>query len=165
MGEPIRLMIELGEDQDLKALFAHTVGAKMFLASTDGYGFVCPEDEMLATKRAGKQVLSVSGTAMAEICTPAVGDRVAVIGENRKLLVFEASDLPEMPRGKGVKLQSYKDGGLLDAVFFSVAAGLTWTDSAGRVRQVPEWREYEGKRAGAGRLAPRGFSRSGRFSD
>lgn len=163
MGEPIRLMLELGEDQDIIALTAHTPGAKMLVASTDGHGFIVSEDEMIATKRAGKQVLAVSGAAFANVCTPVDGDRVAVIGENRKLLVFNIDEVPEMTRGKGVKLQSYKDGGLLDAVVFSKDEGLTWTDSAGRTRTVPEWKEHVGKRATSGRVAPRGFSKSGKF--
>jgi topoisomerase IV subunit A len=163
MGEPIRLMIELGEDQDIIALIAYTAGAKMLVASTDGHGFIVSEDEMIATKRAGKQVLAVSGAAFANVCTPADGDRVAVIGENRKLLIFNAEEVPEMSRGKGVKLQAYKDGGLLDAVVFDKNEGLTWTDSAGRTRTVPEWKEYVAKRATSGRVAPRGFSKSGKF--
>jgi topoisomerase-4 subunit A len=163
MGEPIRLMIELGEDQDLIALFAYTPGAKMLVASTDGHGFIVNEDDMIAAKRAGKQVLAVSGMAMAQVCAPADGDRVAVIGENRKLLIFNRDEVPEMSRGKGVKLQSYKDGGLLDAVVFAKDEGLSWTDTAGRTRTVPEWKEFVGKRASSGRLAPRGFSRSGKF--
>jgi topoisomerase-4 subunit A len=163
MGEPIRLMIELGEDQDLIAMFAYTAGAKMLVASSDGYGFIVPEDEMLATKRAGKQVLAVSGMAFAQVCTAADGDHVAVIGENRKLLVFTIDELPEMARGKGVRLQAYKDGGLSDAVCFNKADGLTWVDSSGRTRVVAEWREHLAKRATSGRTAPRGFSRSGRF--
>ncbi|MDX2234903.1 MAG: DNA topoisomerase IV subunit A [Hyphomonadaceae bacterium] len=163
MGEPIRLMIELGEDQDLIALFALTPGARMLVASSDGYGFVVAEDEMVATKRAGKQVLTVSGMAFAQVCTEVHGDHVAVVGENRKLLVFPLDELPEMARGKGVKLQSYKDGGLSDAVVFSAEDGLTWTDASGRTRAVLEWRDHLAKRATSGRTAPRGFSRSGRF--
>lgn len=163
MGEPIRLMIELGEDQDLIALFAFTPGAKMLVASTDGYGFIVSEDEMLATKRAGKQMLAVSGVAYAQVCTPVDGDHVAVVGENRKLLVFPIEELPEMTRGKGVKLQSYKDGGLSDAVVFTAVEGLSWIDSAGRTRSLPDWREHLAKRATSGRTAPKGFSRSGKF--
>jgi len=163
MGEPIRLMIELGEDQDLIALIAFTPGSKMLVASSDGHGFVVTEDEMVAAKRAGKQVLAVSTMAFAQVCTPVDGDMVAVIGENRKLLVFPLDEVPEMSRGKGVKLQAYKDGGLLDAVVFKKADGLSWIDSAGRTRSVAEWKEHVGKRASSGRVAPRGFSRSGKF--
>jgi topoisomerase-4 subunit A len=163
MGEPIRLMIELSEDQDIIALFAHTLGAKRIVASTDGYGFVVPEDELLATKRAGKQVLNVAGVDLAQVCVPVEGDQIAVIGQNKKLLIFALSELPDMARGKGVKLQSYQKDGLLDVTTFNKADGLAWIDAAGRVRAVPEWKEYRGARAGAGKAAPKGFSRSGRF--
>lgn len=164
MGEPLRLMIELSEDQNIIEVFAHEPGARRLVASSDGFGFIVPEDELIATKRAGKQVLNVTGADVACVCAPALGDRIATIGENRKLLVFDASELPEMPKGRGVKLQAFKDGGLKDAVSFTASAGLTWTDGAGRVRAVPEWREFEAKRASAGRVAPRGFARSGKFN-
>lgn len=94
-----------------------------------------------------------------------MGDQVAVIGERKKLLIFPLAELPEMTRGKGVKLQSYHDRGLADVKVFDKAEGLTWEDSAGRVRAVAEWKEFRGKRGGAGKVAPKGFSRSGRFSD
>jgi topoisomerase-4 subunit A len=87
-----------------------------------------------------------------------------VIGENRKLVCFPLAEVPEMARGKGVKLQAYKDGGLADLTSFAEVDGLGWTDTSGRRRTLPEWREYVGKRASAGRLAPKGFPRSGRFS-
>jgi topoisomerase-4 subunit A len=160
-GEPIRLSIELGDIDEAVALFVYQEGAQRLVASNEGYGFIVGEDEMLASKRSGKQVLS--GRAMA--ASPVIGDQVAVIGQNRKLLIFPASELPEMVRGKGVKLQSYHDGGLSDAKVFAKAEGLTWEDSAGRVRVVADWTDYKGKRGGAGRVAPKGFSRSGRFSD
>jgi topoisomerase-4 subunit A len=160
-GEPIRLAIELGDIDEAVALFAYEEGAKRLVASHEGYGFIVAEDEMLATKRSGKQVLNGRAMAAAKV----VGDQIAVIGQNRKLLIFPLKELPEMARGKGVKLQSYHDGGLADAKAFDKAEGLTWEDSAGRIRQVPEWSDYRGKRGQAGRLAPKGFSRSGRFSD
>ena len=116
---------------------------------------------MLASKRSGKQILTGRAMQAAKV----IGEQVAVIGQNRKLLVFPLSDLPEMTRGKGVKLQSYHDGGLSDVKVFDKDEGLSWEDSAGRVRAVPEWKDYKGKRASAGRIAPKGFSRSGRFSD
>jgi topoisomerase-4 subunit A len=163
-GEPIRLMIELEERHAIIAMFAFEEGARRLLAGDEGYGFVVKDEELLSTRKAGKQVLNV-GEGRACVAAPAAGDRVAVIGENRKLLVFKADELPEMSRGKGVKLQSYKDGGLSDAVLFFAADGLSWIDSAGRVRAVPEWKDYVAKRATSGRIAPRGFSRSGKFKD
>jgi topoisomerase-4 subunit A len=117
---------------------------------------------MLATKRSGKQVLN--GRAM-QAAKVGEGDQVAVIGERKKLLVFPLSDLPEMNRGKGVKLLSYHDSGLADVKVFGKDEGLNWEDSAGRIRAVAEWKDVRGKRGGAGKLAPKGFSRSGRFSD
>jgi topoisomerase-4 subunit A len=162
-GEPIRLMIELGEDQDILAMFPLAAGQKRLLASSDGYGFIVAEDELVATKKAGKQVLNPGDGARAAVCAPVRGDHVAVIGDNRKLLVFALEELPEMGRGKGVKLQSYAQGGLSDAATFPAAEGLTWIDAGGRVRQTPEWREHLAKRAQAGKVAPKGFSRSGKF--
>ena len=160
-GEPIRLSVELGDIDEAVALFTYEEGAKRFVASHEGYGFVVGEDEMLASKRSGKQILTGRAMAAAKV----EGDQVAIIGQNRKLLIFPLSELPEMARGKGVKLQAYHDGGLADAKVFAKAGGLTWEDSAGRVRVVAEWADYKGKRGGAGRIAPKGFSRSGRFSD
>jgi len=107
-------------------------------------------------------VLNVDG-AGAAACLEADGDHLAVIGDNGKLLIFPLSDLPQMARGKGVKLQSYRQGGLRDATVFFASDGATWTDGAGRVRAWIEWRDWLGRRAGAGRLAPKGFPASKRF--
>jgi topoisomerase-4 subunit A len=160
-GEPIRLQIELGDIDEAVALFKYEEGSKRVVASHEGYGFVVAESEMLAAKRSGKQILNGRAMQAAKVA----GDLVAVIGERKKLLVFPLSELPEMTRGKGVKLQSYADRGLADVKVFDKDEGLTWEDSAGRVRAVPEWKDYRGKRASAGKAAPKGFSRSGRFSD
>lgn len=160
-GEPIRLQIDLGDIDEAVALFVHDPQGKRLVASHDGYGFVVAETDMVAQKRSGKQVLN--GRAMA---APAVtGDRVATIGQNRKLLVFKLEEVPEMARGRGVKLQAFHDGGLADATVFAKDEGLAWTDSAGRNRVVETWKDHVGKRGAAGRVAPKGFSRSGRFSD
>jgi topoisomerase IV subunit A len=163
LGEPLRTMVELGDEHAVIALFAHRPGVKRLLASAEGYGFIVAEEELIATKRGGKQVLNVDD-GKAAVCLEVAGDHVAVIGDNRKLLCFALSETPEMARGKGVKLQSYKDGGLLDVTTFAGAEGLACIDSSGRKRAVSEWREYLGKRAQAGRLAPKGFSRSGKFT-
>ncbi|MBX3429102.1 MAG: DNA topoisomerase IV subunit A [Hyphomonadaceae bacterium] len=160
-GEPIRLSIELGDIDEVVALFKYEEGSKRLVASHEGYGFVVAEGEMLATKRSGKQVLNGRAMQAAKV----IGDQVAVIGERKKLLIFPLTELPEMARGKGVKLQSYHDRGLADVKVFDKAEGLSWEDSAGRIRAVPEWKDFRGKRGGAGKLAPKGFSRSGRFSD
>jgi topoisomerase-4 subunit A len=160
-GEPIRLSIELGDIDEAVALFKYEEGAKRVVASHEGYGFVIAESEMLATKRSGKQILNGRAMQAAKV----EGDQVAVIGERKKLLVFPLAELPDMTRGKGVKLQSYHDRGLADIKVFAKDEGLSWEDSAGRIRAVPEWKEYRGKRGTAGKVAPKGFSRSGRFSD
>ena len=160
-GEPVRLSIELGDIDEAVALFKYEEGGKRVVASHEGYGFLIAESEMVASKRSGKQILNGRAVAAAKV----EGDHVAVIGERKKLLVFPLDELPEMNRGKGVKLQSYHDRGLADVKVFAKDEGLTWEDSAGRIRAVPEWKEYRGKRGSAGKVAPKGFSRSGRFSD
>jgi topoisomerase IV subunit A len=118
----------------------------------------------VAQTRAGKQVLNLRDGARTQVCRVVAGDHVAVVGENRKLLVFALEELPEMSRGKGVRLQKYKDGGLVDAITFNLAAGLTWKDPAGRTRTEPNLEEWLAKRATAGRMAPRGFPRDNHFT-
>ncbi|MCC5984991.1 MAG: DNA topoisomerase IV subunit A [Rhodobacteraceae bacterium] len=164
MGEPVRLMVDLPNEAGIVDLFVHRPGARLLVASSAGDGFVVPADEVLAQTRTGKQVLNVRAPVEARCCHALRGDHVAVVGENRKLLVFPASDLPEMTRGKGVRLQKYKDGGLSDVTSFDLAAGLSWKDPAGRTRTEPDLSEWLGKRAGAGRMAPRGFPRNNRFT-
>jgi topoisomerase-4 subunit A len=147
------------------AVFAHNPERKLLLVSTDGRGFVVSEAELLANTRKGKQVMNVSAPVEAKLCVAAAGDRVAIIGENRKLLIFPASEIPELPRGKGVRLQRYRDGNVSDARMFNAADGLTWMDSSGRsfTRSLDELRDWIGDRAQAGRLPPQGFPRNNRF--
>jgi topoisomerase-4 subunit A len=163
MGEPIRLMVDLPNEAEMVDLFIHKPGRKLLLASTAGDGFVVAEDEVLAQTRTGKQVLNVKPGVQARVCRPVDGDHVACVGENRKVLVFPLDELPEMTRGKGVRLQKYKDGGLSDARTFTLTEGLSWLDPAGRTRTETDLGEWIGKRAGAGRMAPRGFPRDNRF--
>jgi topoisomerase IV subunit A len=158
-GEPLRLMIDLDDRVGIVDVFVHRPGAKRVIASKAGYGFVLPEEEAIAYRRAGKQVLN----GVAAVSLPAAGDHLAVIGDNGKLLIFPLAELPEMPRGKGVKLQAYREGGLRDAAVFAAEEGMTSVDASGRTRQWPDWREWVGRRAGAGRLAPRGFPATKRF--
>jgi topoisomerase-4 subunit A len=162
-GEPFRLMIDIEETADAVELFLHEAGRKLLVASSGGHGFIVVEDEVLASTRKGRQVLNVAANEEAAICTPVDGDSVAVIGDNRKLLLFPVKELPEMPRGKGVRLQRYKDGGLADAKIFKKKEGLAYTDSADRTFTLTELREWWGERAQAGRLPPKGFPKSGRF--
>ncbi len=164
MGEPVRLMVDLPNEAGIVALFVHRPGAKRLVASDAGDGFVVPEDEVVAQTRAGRQVLNVKGAVKALVCRSVEGDHVASVGENRKLLVFPVSELPEMGRGKGVRLQKFKDGGLSDARAFTLAEGLSWLDPAGRTRTVADLEEWIGARAASGRMAPRGFPQDNRFT-
>ena len=164
MGEPVRLSVDLPNEAAIVTLMIHRPGAKLLVASSAGDGFLVPMDEVVAQTRAGKQVLNVRAPARANVCIPAAGDHVAVVGENRKMLVFPLEELPEMARGKGVRLQKYKDGGLSDATTFVLEEGLSWLDPAGRTRTERDLADWTAKRAGAGRMAPRGFPRDNRFT-
>ena len=162
MGEPVRLMVDLPNDSEIVDLQIFRPGEKLLVASTAGDGFVVASDEVLAQTRAGKQVLSLGAGVKTAICRKVVGDHVAVVGDNRKVLVFPLAELPEMAKGKGVRLQKYKDGGLSDATTFVLAAGLAWKDPAGRTRTETDLAEWQAARATAGRMAPRGFPRDNR---
>ena len=163
-GEPLRLMVDLPNDQDVVALFVHRPGQRLVVASADGRGFVVSEDDVVAQTRNGKQVLNLGTQAEAAACAPVRGDAVAVIGENRKILAFPLSELPEMSRGRGVKMQSYRDGGLSDVTTFDLKKGLSWKTGAG-IRTETGLEGYLGRRGQAGRAAMRGFPRSNRFGN
>ena len=164
-GEPVRLMADLDEGADIVAVWPYAAGEKMLVATTDARGFVVGQDEMLSSTRKGRAVLNVDAPAKARLAIPAAGDHVATIGENRKMLVFPLSQVPEMARGKGVRLQRYKDGDLSDARVFALADGMTWRDSAGRTFTLAkaDLKEWIGMRAEAGRLPPKGFPKNNRF--
>jgi topoisomerase-4 subunit A len=164
-GEPIRLFIDLEQEADFVTAFPFRGGRKFLLASGAGRGFVVGEDECIANTRKGKQVLNVSPPDEARAIATVEGELVAVVGENRKMLIFPLEQVPEMARGRGVRLQRYKDGGLSDVTTFAAADGLTWIDPAGRVftlasKDLADWR---GNRADAGRLAPKGFPKINKF--
>ena len=164
-GEPLRLMIDLPNDHEIVSLMVHQADRKLLVASTDGRGFMIPENDVLAQTRNGKQILNVSGKVEAigcRIIDPG-HDTVAVIGKNRKLLVFDMEELPEMARGRGVILQKYRDGGLSDIKTFAKAEGLTWQIDD-RTRTEHDLSGWIGKRAQAGRMPPAGFPRSNKFS-
>ena len=163
MGEPLRLMVDLPNEAGIITIFTHRPGRKLLVASDAGDGFIVPEDDVVAQTRSGKQVLNVRGDVRATVCRPVKGDTIAVVGDNRKVLVFGIDELPEMGRGKGVRLQRYKDGGLSDATTFDLADGLSWLDPAGRTRTETDLAEWQAKRASAGRMAPRGFPRDNKF--
>ncbi|MFM9864824.1 MAG: DNA topoisomerase IV subunit A [Micropepsaceae bacterium] len=161
-GEPVRLMCDLENDQDIVALFVHEPGRKLLIASSSGRGFVVPEDEVIAQKKGGRQVMNVDPLEEAKVCTPASGDHVAFIGDNRKMVIFKLADVPEMAKGKGVALQKYKDGGLVDATAFVYGDGLL--DYNGRTWEKSELSDYRGERAQAGRLVPKGWPKNGKFA-
>jgi topoisomerase IV subunit A len=164
MGEPLRLIVDLPNEAGIVDLLIHKPGRKLLVASSAGDGFVVPEDEIVAQTRSGKQVLNLRDPARAQVCRPVTGDHVACVGENRKVLVFALDELPELTRGKGVRLQKYKDGGLSDATTFTLSEGLSWLDPAGRTRTETDLTEWQAKRASSGRMAPRGFPRDNRFT-
>jgi topoisomerase IV subunit A len=164
-GEPLKLMVDLEENHELVEVFVHQPGRRLLVASTVGNGFVVPEDEVVAMTRKGKQVLNLTEPEEAVVCVPVDGDQVAVMGENRKMLVFGLEEVNEMTRGKGVRLQKYKDAGLADVRVFARDAGLTWLDGAGRTFTLNygDLSEWIGVRAQAGQMAPKGFPRSNKF--
>ena len=164
-GEPIRLFIDLEQEADIISVFRYQGGRKLLAASRQGRGFIAPEDECVANTRKGKQVLNVKAPDAGRAVAPVEGDLVAAIGENRKMVIFPIEQVPEMTRGRGVRLQRYRDGGLSDIKTFEVEKGLSWADSAGRIfnlslKELGDWR---GNRADAGRLAPKGFPKTNRF--
>ena len=161
-GEAIRTFIDLPPDADIAVMFVHVPGRKLLLAATSGHGFITAEDDAIAMTKNGKRVMNVKPGIEAAVARPADGDHVAVVGDNRKLLIFPVSELPEMARGQGVYLQRYKDGGLADAVAFVWKEGLT--DQNGRNFPPPELKEWKGERSQAGRIVPRGWAKSGKFA-
>ena len=162
-GEPLRLMIDLPNEHDIVALFPYRPGLKLLIAADDGRGFVVDGEEALAQTRAGKQVLTPAAGARAAICAPAEGDMAAFVGDNRRMLVVERSEIPEMTRGRGVILQRHRAGGLADAKVFSSAEGLSWRQGENRTRTEFDLTPWRGARGAAGRGVPQGFPRSNRF--
>jgi topoisomerase-4 subunit A len=164
-GDPLRIMVDLDAGQDIVALYVHDSKRKLLLVNTDGYGFVAPEKDIVANTRKGKQVMNLSEPTELQMAVEVKGDMIAIVGRNRKLLLFPISQVAEMARGKGVRLQRYKDGGAADVTTFVAADGLTWSDSAGRQynRSLDELAEWRGERAQAGRMAPQGFPRTNKF--
>ncbi|MGO6784570.1 DNA topoisomerase IV subunit A [Rhizobium ruizarguesonis] len=165
-GEPLRIMVDMDNDQAVLTAFLHDPSRKQLIVSTAGNGFVVPEAELVANTRKGKQIMNVALPEETQLLVPVSGDHVAVVGENRKLLVFPLAQVPEMSRGKGVRLQRYKDGGISDVRCFAISNGLIWEDSAGRTftKNKDELAEWLADRATAGRTVPKGFPRSGKFA-
>ena len=163
MGEPLRLMVDIPDEALIVNLITFRPGQKLLVASSTGDGFVVTHDDVVAQTKSGKQILNTKREAVAKVCHNICGDHVAVVGENRKVLIFPVSEIPEMVRGKGVRLQKYKDGGLSDITTFNLSEGLTWLDPAGRTRSETNLEDWTGKRATAGRMAPRGFPKNNKF--
>ena len=163
-GEPVRLFIDL-EDADVVAALAYQGGRKFLVASYQGNGFVVAEDECLGTTRKGKQVLNLKTPDKARAMTTVEGELAAAIGENRKMVIFPLSQAPEMGRGRGVRLQRYKEKGLSDVTTFKADDGLSWNDAAGRSFTLPmkELKDWQGNRSDAGRIAPKGFPKNNKF--
>ncbi len=164
-GEPLRLLIDLENTEDILNAFVVTptqTDQQFLLTSTEGRGFIINAKDALAQTKAGKQILVITDNEKARGCLAVTGDQIAVIGENRKLLVFPIKDIPVMNRGKGVTLQKYRDGKMSDITIFSAEHGLSWV-RAGKAYTEKDLRTWQGKRAGAGRLAPIGFPRTNKF--
>ncbi len=163
-GDPVRMMIDMEGDADIVSLFVSKGGRKFLVAGQDGQGFVVNEDDCVANTRKGKQVLNVTAPNKAAVITTVAGDTVAVIGENRKMVIFPLDQIPEMARGRGVRLQRYKDKGLSDVMTFVNKDGMTWKDTAGREQSLTskELNDWRGNRGDAGRLA-NGFPKSNKF--
>ena len=163
MGEPIRLMVDIPDEAKIVNIMPYIPDQRLLLASSAGDGFIVRHDDVIAQTKNGKQILNVKGNSVAKVCRNVNGDHIAVVGENRKVLIFSITELPEMVRGKGVRLQKYKEGGLSDITTFDLSNGLSWLDPAGRTRTETNLEEWTGKRATAGRMAPRGFPRNKKF--
>jgi topoisomerase-4 subunit A len=161
-GQPVRLLAELTNEDDVAAMFIPIEGKRYLVASSAGRGFLVPAAELAAEKRTGRQVMNLKPGEEAVQCVMADGDHIAVVGTNRKLLIFPLEQVPEMARGGGVILQRYRDGGLADAKVFRLAEGLSWR-LGDKTRTETNLREWIGTRAQAGRLPPNGFPRAGRF--
>ena len=165
-GDPVRLLVDIDEGAEIVTAWQHKAGQKLLFASSAGRGFIALSDDTIANTRKGRQVLNLDERELARFVVPVEGDYVAAIGENRKLLCFRLSEMVEMSRGKGVRIQKYKDGGMADIKAFKLSEGLTWKDTAGRTWTVgkPDIKEWIGSRADAGRLPPKGFPKSNKFS-
>ncbi|MGA8401100.1 MAG: DNA topoisomerase IV subunit A [Stellaceae bacterium] len=162
-GEPLRLMIDLANEHEIVAMFPYRLGMKILVAATDGRGFIVDGEEALAQTRAGKQVLSPGKGEKGCVCVPAYGDAVAFVGENRRMLVVDLEEIPEIARGRGVILQRYRMGKLADAKVFHLADGLSWRHGENRTRTETDLMPWRGARGGAGRSVPNGFPRNGKF--
>lgn len=161
-GQPLRLMVDLGINDNICDMFVFEAKAQYLIASNSGRGFLVDENHIMAQTRNGRKIMNLESGEYAKFCKKMSGDMVAVIGDNRKLLVFKAEEVPTMARGRGVTLQKYKDGGLSDIQIFNEADGFTYT-RAGGTKTETDLLTWLGHRAQVGKLAPFGFPKSNRF--
>ncbi|WP_267386897.1 DNA topoisomerase IV subunit A [Sphingomonas sp. GC_Shp_3] len=166
-GEPVRVMIDLDGQVEIVGLFRASQATKLLVVASDGRGFIVQIAETLAETRKGKTVVTPRAGAKLKVvrAVDPIADAVAVIGENRRLLVFALAELPEMARGQGVQFQRYNDGGISDAMTFVLAQGLSWTmgGDSGRTRSETDLTFWRSARGAAGRMPPNGFPRDNRF--
>ncbi len=165
-GEPIRLMVDIGNENAIVEMFVHNPENELIVASSAGRGFRIAEKDVIAQTKNGKQILNLQEKEKAKICMPISGNAIAVVGDNRKVLIFKTEELPLMSRGRGVILQKYRDGGMSDITTLTLEDGLSWQMGGGgdRTRTVTDLLPWIGKRAGAGRMAPTGFPRNNKFN-
>ncbi len=163
-GEPLRLLIDIAQDVEIYDIIVHKPNQKRLIVASDGRGFIINENNLLSNTKKGKQVLNVKPPVKAQICTLSNGDHVAVIGINRKLLIFKTTEVNELPRGRGVMLQRYKNGAISDAITFNIEDGLHWHDAGGRNRRVHDLTDWQGTRAQTGKMPPRGFPADNKFN-
>ena len=166
-GDPVRSLVDMDNEGAIVSLMPARAGGELLLASSDGRGFLAATADIMAETRKGKQVVNVRAGARLAVVHPVApeADSIAVIGENRKLLVFAISEVPRMARGQGVQLQRYRDGGLSDAIAFRLSDGLSWTmgGDSGRTRTEADMTPWKVARGAAGRMPPNGFPRDNRF--
>lgn len=165
-GDPIRLMIDIEENDEIINVFPYNPDARILLVNSSGRGFVAPASAILATTRKGRQVFNLDQDEKITFFHELTGDHVAIIGQNRKLLIFPVSELPEMARGKGVRLQRYRDGTVSDIKIFNLTDGLSWQDKQGRIKTIlrGDLQEWLAHRAESGRLPPKGFPMNNKFN-
>lgn len=161
-GQPLRLMIDVANNDEVVSMFVFEPKASYLIASKRGYGFIIDENHIIAQTRNGRKIMNVSEGDAAMFCLKVTGDMVAIVGDNRKLLVFKSEEIPTLARGRGVGLQKYKDGGLSDIQFFNEADGFSFNRSGG-VSTEKELLTWLGHRAQVGKLVPFGFPKNNKF--
>jgi topoisomerase-4 subunit A len=166
-GDPVRSLVDMDNEGAIMAFMPARTGSELLLASSDGRGFVAATADLIAETRKGKQVVNVRAGSKLSVIRPIPpeADSIAIIGENRKLLVFALTEIPKMTRGQGVQMQRYRDGGLSDAIAFRLSDGLSWTmgGDSGRTRTESDMMPWKVARGAAGRMPPTGFPRDNRF--